>query len=107
VAAGARRWGCAREAGIGRGGAGEGWHGSGILGVLYIGRGDEVRGRERKSGGVSGRGWKCSGRQWELSRRLLMVPFRVGEEMGEGEIEGEGRGWGGSLILGGVEGRGR
>jgi hypothetical protein len=51
VAAGAWRWGRAREAGRGRGGAGEGWHGSGILGVLYIGQGDEVRGRGRKSGG--------------------------------------------------------
>jgi hypothetical protein len=49
VAAGARRWGRARKAGRGRGGAGEGWHGSGILGVLYIGRGDEVRGQGRKS----------------------------------------------------------
>jgi hypothetical protein len=43
----------------------------------------------------------------ELSRWLLMAPFRVGEEMGEGEIEGEGRGWGSSAISGGVEGRGR
>jgi hypothetical protein len=48
VAARARRWGRAREAG--RGGAGERWHGLGILGVLYMGRGDEVRGRRRKSG---------------------------------------------------------
>jgi hypothetical protein len=63
-------------------GEGEGWHGSGILGVLYIGRGDEVRGRGRKSGG----------QRWELGQRLLMAPFRVGEEMGEGETEGEGRG---------------
>jgi hypothetical protein len=51
TAARARRWGCARGAGRGRGGAGEGWHGSGILRVLYIGQGDEVRGRGRKSGG--------------------------------------------------------
>jgi hypothetical protein len=29
------------------------------------------------------------------------------EEMVEGETEGEGRGWGGSAISGGVEGRGR
>jgi hypothetical protein len=65
--------------------------------VLYIGQGDEVRGRGRKSGG----------RRWELGRWLLMAPFRVGEEMGEGEMEGEGRGWGSSAILGGVEGRGR
>jgi hypothetical protein len=36
-----------------------------------------------------------------------MAPFRVGEEMGEGEMEGEGRGWGNSAISGGVEGRGR
>jgi hypothetical protein len=50
VAARARWWGRAREAGRGRGGAGEGWHGSGILRVLYIGRGNEVRGRGRKSG---------------------------------------------------------
>jgi hypothetical protein len=50
AAAGARWWGRAREAGRGRGGAGEGWHGSGILGVLYIGQGDEVRSRGRKSG---------------------------------------------------------
>jgi hypothetical protein len=48
--AGARRWGHNREARRGRG-AGEGWHGSVILEVLYIGRGDEVRGRARKSGG--------------------------------------------------------
>jgi hypothetical protein len=59
--------------------------------VLYIGRGNEVRGRGRKIGG----------------RRLLMAPFRVGEEMGEGETEGEGRGWGGSAISGRVEGSGR
>jgi hypothetical protein len=65
--------------------------------VLYLGRGDEVRGQGRKSGG----------RRWELDRRLLMAPFRVGKEMGEGEMEGEGRGWGGSTVLGGVEGRGR
>jgi hypothetical protein len=30
-----------------------------------------------------------------------------GEEMVEGETEGEGRGWGGSAVSGGVEGRGR
>jgi hypothetical protein len=36
-----------------------------------------------------------------------MVLFRVGEEMGEGEMEWEGRGWGGSAISGGVEGRRR
>jgi hypothetical protein len=36
-----------------------------------------------------------------------MAPFRVGAEMGEGEMEGEGRGWGSSAISGGVEGRGR
>jgi hypothetical protein len=30
-----------------------------------------------------------------------------GEEMGEGETDGEGRGWGGSAISGGVEGCGR
>jgi hypothetical protein len=76
---------------------GEGWHGSGNLRVLYIGRGDEVRGRGRKSGD----------RRWELGRWLLMAPFRVGEEMGEGETEGEGRGWGNSAISGGVEGCGR
>jgi hypothetical protein len=44
---------------------------------------------------------------WELGRQLLMGPFRVGEEMGEGEVEGEGRGWGGGTFSGGVEGRGR
>jgi hypothetical protein len=44
---------------------GEGWHGSGNLRVLYIGRGDEVRGRGRKSGD----------RLWELGQRLLMAPF--------------------------------
>jgi hypothetical protein len=65
VAARAQRWGHAREVGRGRGGAGEGWHGLGIHGVLYIGRGDEVRGRGRKSGG----------RRWELGRRLLMPLF--------------------------------
>jgi hypothetical protein len=50
VAARARRWGRGREAGRGRGGAGERWHGLGILGVLYMGQSDEVRGRGRKSG---------------------------------------------------------
>jgi hypothetical protein len=44
---------------------------------------------------------------WELGRQLLMAPFQVGEEMGEGETEGEGRGWGGCAISDGVEGRGR
>jgi hypothetical protein len=44
---------------------------------------------------------------WELDRRLLMAPFPVGEVMGEGETEGEGRGWGSSAISGGVEGSGR
>jgi hypothetical protein len=44
---------------------------------------------------------------WELGRRLLMASFRVGEEMGEGETEGEGRGWGGSAVSGVMEGRGR
>jgi hypothetical protein len=48
-----------------RPGEGEGWHGSRILGVLYIGQGDEVRGRGRKS----------SSRRWELGRRLFMVPL--------------------------------
>jgi hypothetical protein len=65
--------------------------------VFYIGWGDEVRGRGRKS----------SGRHWELDRRLLMVLFRVGEEIGEGEMEGDRRGWGDSAISGGVEGHGR
>jgi hypothetical protein len=75
---------------------GEGWHGSGILGVLYIGRGNEVRGRGRKSGG----------QRWELGQRLLMAPFRVGEEMGEGEMEGEGRGEDGAAAPFWVEWRG-
>jgi hypothetical protein len=37
------------------------------------------------------REWRRSG--WELGRRLLISLFRVGEEMGEGETEGEGSGW--------------
>jgi hypothetical protein len=36
-----------------------------------------------------------------------MALFVVGEEMGEGEMEGEGRGWGSSVVLGGEQGRGR
>jgi hypothetical protein len=50
VVAGARRWGRAREAGRGRGGAGEGWHVSGILGVALIGSGEDTGGAagERK-----------------------------------------------------------
>jgi hypothetical protein len=50
VVAGAQRWGHAREAGRGRGGAGEGWHGSGILGVAFIGSGEDTGGAagERK-----------------------------------------------------------
>jgi hypothetical protein len=50
VAAGARRWGRAREAGRGRGGAGEGWHGLGILEVAFIGSGEDTGGAagERK-----------------------------------------------------------
>jgi hypothetical protein len=47
AAAGARWWGRSREAGRGRGGARE----AGILGLLYIGQGDEVKGQGRKSGG--------------------------------------------------------
>jgi hypothetical protein len=35
-----------------------------------------------------------------------MAPFRVGEEMGEGETEGEGRVWDDNTVSGGVEGRG-
>jgi hypothetical protein len=65
-------------------------------GALYR-SGDEMRGQGRKSGG----------RRWVLDRRLLMAPFQVGEEMGEGETEGEGRGWVSSSISSGVEGRGR
>jgi hypothetical protein len=42
VAAGARQWGRAREVGRGRGGAGEGWHGSGILRVAFIGSGEDT-----------------------------------------------------------------
>jgi hypothetical protein len=50
VATGAQRWGRAREAGRGRGGAGEGWHGSGILGVAFIDSGEDTGGAvgERK-----------------------------------------------------------
>jgi hypothetical protein len=46
----ARRWGRAREVGRGRGGAGEGWHGSGILGVAFIRSGEDTGGmaEERK-----------------------------------------------------------
>jgi hypothetical protein len=73
VAAGAQWWGRAREVRRGRGKAGEGWHGSGILRVLYIGRGDEVRGLGRKSGG-----------------RRLMALFRVGRKWGKGKRKGRG-----------------
>jgi hypothetical protein len=64
------------------------------------------------SGGARGPLYRVGARErrrsgWELGRRLLMAPFRVGEEMGEGETEGEGRGWGGSTVSGGVEGRER
>jgi hypothetical protein len=50
AAAGAQRWGHAREAERGRRGAGEGWHGSGILGVAFIGAGEDTGGAagERK-----------------------------------------------------------
>jgi hypothetical protein len=49
VAVEAWRWGRAREAGRGRG-AGEGWHGSRILAVAFIGSGEDTGGAtgERK-----------------------------------------------------------
>jgi hypothetical protein len=43
---------------------------------------------------------------WELGRWLLMVPFRVGEEMGEGEMEGERMGEDGAAVPFQVEWRG-
>jgi hypothetical protein len=46
-------------------GEGEGWHRSGILGVLYIGRGDEVRGRGRK---ISGRRWVLNTDRFEIEK---------------------------------------
>jgi hypothetical protein len=57
VAAGAQRWGHAREAERGRGGAGEGWHGSRILGVAFIGSGEDT-------GGAAGERKGCH--QWWL-----------------------------------------
>jgi hypothetical protein len=65
----ARWWGHTREAGRGRGGAGEGWHGSVILGVSFIGAGED-------NGGATG---ERKGRhQWQPVRELM---GRWGREM--------------------------
>jgi hypothetical protein len=62
--AGARWWGRAREAGRGRGGAGEGWNGSGILEVAFIGAGVDT-------GGAAG---ERKGRhQWRPVRELMGI----------------------------------
>jgi hypothetical protein len=50
AAAGAWRWGCAREAGRGRGGAGEGWMVRGSLGSYYRLWGGYWRGGRREEG---------------------------------------------------------
>jgi hypothetical protein len=52
VAAGARWWGHTREAGRGRG-AGEGWHGSGILRVAFIGSREDTGGADGERGAPS------------------------------------------------------
>jgi hypothetical protein len=60
-----------RRSELGSGGAlerlgeGEGWRRSGILGVLYIGQGDEVRGRGRK---ISGRRWVFNTERFETEK---------------------------------------
>jgi hypothetical protein len=60
--------------------SGRGWHGSGILRVLYIGQGNEVRGRGRKSGG---RWWVLNTGRFEIEKERggdAWVPLDEGEQ---------------------------
>jgi hypothetical protein len=68
--------------------SGRGWHGSGILRVLYIGQGNEVRGRGRKSGG----------RWWVLNTGRFEIEKERGETLGCRLMKGNRGGIGGALL---------
>jgi hypothetical protein len=62
AAARAQRWWHAREAERGIGAAGEEWHGSGVLGVAFIGAGEDTKGPARERKGHH---------HWRLVRELM------------------------------------
>jgi hypothetical protein len=85
VAARAQRWGHAREVRRGRGGAGEGWHGSGILMGAFIRSGVD-------SGGAAGERKGCH--QWRPvvgAFKMLVSEARTTSGRGCDEADASGR----------------